>query len=397
MTVFPAADPAIHSIFSQSMARLLSAQAPGEESFLCGHCDEAVCENINPVQLQGFVYQCEACGGYCILPRQFEIPRNETAECPPRIRAVAHSRTASSLLSKLDEAIEWLASLGFNVQNTRVASYRSILNSVLESNREAGAGSRLAIEYINSYFEANEICGIYEAFSSGEYDEYLRLRLKTLCGGPVFLSDENTSSGNAARNYAFELQTAANFVLGGLDLEFDDESDVVICIDGRKVVLECKRPYREKGCGKRFSEANRQLQNRYRGDVSKNVRGIIVLDLTRVAGLDLTSPINFTFEEAAEMRTSYFKAFTAQYSSLIRKLSGSQTIGILLRISLIGRLTDYGGFVYMQDHSFVLVPGTFPRDQQTFFAVASVLRKRLSRKESDTQIAVVEEYSMPSK
>ena len=77
--------------------------------------------------------------------------------------------------------------------------------------------------------------------SSPVHDAYVKERMRIVASGPPSYTDENTLSGNRARNTAFELAIGARIVGGGLQLAHSVPSDVAVRLATRTVIIECKR------------------------------------------------------------------------------------------------------------------------------------------------------------
>ena len=72
--------------------------------------------------------------------------------------------------------------------------------------------------------------------------------------GPLLPNDEDKNS-NEARNTLFELNVAARLRRAGFIASPGIDADVECEFDGRKLFVECKRPFRERNVAKQIRKA----------------------------------------------------------------------------------------------------------------------------------------------
>lgn len=145
---------------------------------------------------------------------------------------------------------------------------------------------RIHQEHIEEMLHAEAVGGIY-AYNERLTTEEKRGRLWSLCeswefvdalsvlrrldppgllgvvaaalDGPADLYLENDRC-NVGRNRMFEITLAATFARAGISIEFGEHPDIVAEFEGRKILVECKRPLGLTGLWYNLRKAGRQLR-----------------------------------------------------------------------------------------------------------------------------------------
>lgn len=106
-------------------------------------------------------------------------------------------------------------------------------------------------------------------------------RVRKVFSGPEMQSDEKDGASGLSRNTLFELTVASFFQQSGLPIDISGISDVVSEFEGRRVVVEAKRPLTKAGTQGLVREAVGQLKKRF-PDEKGDAIGIIAISCSRI-------------------------------------------------------------------------------------------------------------------
>lgn len=187
----------------------------------------------------------------------------------------------------LQEASEWLASIGVRIESSRLEQYRGDLLALAEAT-DAESLNRTWAELgsarlSNSVFEAAEWLSIYDALAPRSNPELLdRLRL-FVKGPPDYQRERASSSSTRARDIAFELSLGARLVANGFAVHFGADADLSLDFLGYTLFVECKRPQTEGKVRSHISKALRQLARRKTSAAEPAFSvGIVALSATKL-------------------------------------------------------------------------------------------------------------------
>ncbi len=243
------------------------------------------------------------------------------------------SGSYNELDRRLDDAIQWLETLGVRIKSTRIEAYRNSYNSLLEiyRSKDEEVARRKLPELVNMLLEIHDLIEIYKGLSDAKYTEYLHPRLQELSSGPFYYTDENVSSSNYPRNTAFELLLSSRLVAGGLPLGAHNSVDIATEVEGKTILFECKRPQVDQQISRNVKKAFKQLKPRYQ---DRLVRGIVAVDITKVANPDIEV---FPYERVRQIDTwlsNAVNSFSRKHSALISE-SPPKTIAVIFRFSIV--------------------------------------------------------------
>ena len=117
-------------------------------------------------------------------------------------------------------------------------------------------------------------------FVKSQTREVIRPKLERVLIGPVIPSDEDQNS-NRGRNTLFELNLASKLWTAGLDPILGERPDLSCEIDGRLLLIECKRPASMGGARKAIAKGRDQIVR----DLKKcraGSRGVIAISLAKI-------------------------------------------------------------------------------------------------------------------
>jgi len=98
--------------------------------------------------------------------------------------------------------------------------------------------------------------------------------------GPELPTAEDDASSQA-RNLLFELNLASKLWHAGLKPELGEHPDISCVVEGKLLLIECKRPVSVRGAKERITKARKQLQ----AEIKKRpvgARGVIALSMSKI-------------------------------------------------------------------------------------------------------------------
>lgn len=278
----------------------------------------------------------------------------------------------------LDDTIEWLESLGIRVQSTRIEAYRKSYDSLLDiyqTKDEAAAASQLA-ELVFALLEIHDLIEIHKGLSDGTHDEYLRSRLAKLSSGPVRYVDENPSSGNLPRNTAFELLLSARLASAGLPLLKHSTVDIATEVDRKRVLIECKRPQSFSAIERRMKNGFSQLKKQYRNPLAGNVRGIVAIDISKIANPTMNIWRYDKPSDIGKQLGNTVQDFANTFSHTISGSGQRKTIAVIVRLSIMAAPSnDRNNIVYCQQYGINTLRSSRESDQQTAITIGRAIER----------------------
>jgi len=197
----------------------------------------------------------------------------------------------AELLQKLETALVFCENLGLGdrVEASRFKEYRtliislcSIIDSYSFDSLPAGIKKELTdrnFEYVLSLTESVELVETMDYLKTCD-KEIARVKLANILGGPLLPKDEDKNS-NEARNTLFEVSLASKIWSAGLKPSLGRLADIEIEVAGKLLLIECKRPFREKRIKRRMKEARKQIDGWVK-DRPPGSRGVIAVSVTKV-------------------------------------------------------------------------------------------------------------------
>lgn len=233
---------------------------------------------------------------------------------------------------KLDEACDWLKSIGVDYSRTRVGRYKSIL-SCLAKHQDAGTLDDFFIEYsfeewVNATHEVAELERIYEGLGSNR-DQSLSRRLSdAIKGHELYILDSDDRSG---RDFGFELAIAAKFSRAGFPVDFGHDADIKVNIEGADFFVECKRLKSEKKINKRIKEGLKQLHKRYVKSVQPiSSRGMLAISIGKILNSELGLLEGEDSNEVGLKAFSHNRKFIENYGGLWQGTKDKRTLGVVV-------------------------------------------------------------------
>ncbi len=292
-----------------------------------------------------------------------------------RIHGAPHFRRFSfeQTLEDLEQAVRWIEGHGRSVDPTRIGRYRKDLRRAIEqlasgelkalfkSGDDAEKGKVFAA-ILTSQYEVGEFISIYNGLKTlaASVDQH---KLRALLSGPISYLDEAPSSA-AARNTAFELIVAARLGEIGLKPALVPPADILVPFRSTQLVVECKRPQNLGSVEGNIEDAFGQLRERYGTTPTPSLRGIAAIDVTKAVNPNFHRLRAASLADLDAQLGGALETFARKYGGSWLSKAPPGTIGVLLRISMIGELQDSQLPVYTQNYLFISLarPGSLDNE-----------------------------------
>ncbi len=260
--------------------------------------------------------------------------------------------TWEEILGRLDSVLDLCRSLRLEgaVAGSRFLKHRERLSSLIDRLNQWGQAAARELydsdrlSHIVALTEAGEVAAI-EPFLRACSPETIKPKLRHVLGGPVLPNEEDENS-NQARNILFELNLAAKLSAGGLSPELGDRPDLTCEVEGKKLLIECKRPLTEQDARTRIRKAWTALQREARKE-GPGVRGVIALSVTK-----LINPGGAIFSGANESDArNGLKNLLFQTTDLLSNAwgrPGTRVVGVIFHVITPAFLEDSKMLVLQQ-------------------------------------------------
>jgi hypothetical protein len=272
--------------------------------------------------------------------------------------------TFESLLDKYKDVCAWFTDLGFNYAATRYGAYLKNIQKLNEWSKGNDIFCNVKNEelanfigtLLNSHIEANEIIRVYSDIHALNSQEYIEQVKKVISGQELRANVEK----DQARDFLFELSTAARFLRAGYSVSLSGVCDIVVDLpDGTLLFVECKRVKSIKKLSKNMKTAAQQLDKRIKNSGSYKNIGIIAVNIT-----DLLPKTSIHPSDDMQMAISYHRGMAGRFAleNVESFASGhkKKIIGVLCESS-ISKLIISGGVAYSR-HT-----GNIPYEKSIFF------------------------------
>jgi hypothetical protein len=171
---------------------------------------------------------------------------------------------------------KWLREHNVGLSQSRLLAVINTLEEVIRRGEEFNIDGQTYLQFREDICDAMSYMDVYAFLQTIDLSNEMIMKIRRAVKAPQISDEESDEKGG--RNYLFELQLAAFFnnsgpnVVGFDDIEFD--------VEGRQILIECKRPVSKRQIGRRIRGAYNQLANNYRNDYAK---GFIAISADKVA------------------------------------------------------------------------------------------------------------------
>jgi len=282
----------------------------------------------------------------------------------------------NELNEAVQQASDWLSSIGIDVAGTRMSEYRKNITLLVDL---LGRGNRddlnrLYPTMVNSLYEANEWINIYRGLETVK-NENLIAKLEELLKGPEWFIDEKiSSSSNRSRNIAFELIITSRIAARGIQPDFATPADLAFPLNAKKLIVECKRPQSTSAVEKNIKAATKQLNRRFQTSIARNLRGIVAIDISKVGNpsfkmLEVQNTASLDLHLSQSI-TSFIDSFGHLWDGKKHK----KIVGMLVRFTGMALLKDMNMLTYFQQWGLDPLPRAGSADHDTAIKIGEVFR-----------------------
>ncbi len=251
------------------------------------------------------------------------------------------SKTYIAESAKLDDACEWLESLGINFSRTRVGKYKALF-ATLARHQLANTLDAFYEEYtfellVNAAHEVAELIRIYEGLNSHRDASFVTRLCEALKGHELYVLDNNDRSG---RDFSLELSIAAKFACAGFSINFDHDADLKTEICGLPFYVECKRIKSASKVKQRLKDGLKQLHTRYvKSDRPADARGILVASIGKTINSELGLLEAEDPKSLGEMAFRHNRAFIETHRRHWQTKIDRRTLGVAVILDTPGIIT----------------------------------------------------------
>jgi hypothetical protein len=258
-----------------------------------------------------------------------------------QIHGNLHKADLESMFIAFKAACEWLTLTGVPSKVTRYGKYEKVFSVFFDSmNRRVSNANLIQYKaaFENAYLEANELVRLHSDLCNLNSQEFIQ-QIEFVASGQEFRA---TIDNDQARDFLFELSTAARFIRAGFSVSLSSISDIVVnLISGAELHVECKRLKSPKRVEKNLQKSISQLAERMQRAPSGSF-AMSALDFT-----DLIPPrpdyVLSNFGEIAPYHAERLKKTLEKY----RRAFGQ----VKSEIWNIGTLCQSSGMYYVNDVS----------------------------------------------
>jgi hypothetical protein len=287
--------------------------------------------------------------------------------------------TWDQLVTKVDRTLDFCRSLDLRaeVEASRFLRHRERVAILAE--RLMKDGNEGAMEAYNSD-RLSSIVALTEIAELGNIGSFLRAcdpaglqsKLRAILGGPDLPSDEDENS-NYARNILFELNLGAKLWEGGVSPKLGDRPDLTCELQGKKLLVECKRALTKRGAQQRLRKAWKDLSALV-GHERPGTRGIVALSLSKLIN---PGDAIFYFADEASARSGLGEILSEK-ADLLRESwvrSGTKVIGAMFHVITPAFLEDTKILALQQRTHGVALATIGTLDEQVFRELVGCLSK----------------------
>ena len=281
--------------------------------------------------------------------------------------------TYASIRANLDEVLGLCGRLSLNtqVEGSRFVGYRAILDRLIENLDRRAASNDDTMRIGVALVESAELADLLPYLVTVSPD-VLTPKLREILRGPFLPVDEDQNS-NQARNVMFELTLASKLWGAGLAPEIGEHPDLRCEIEGRLLLIECKRALSERGLPGLIQRADHQLRRHSTG-VTAASHGIVALSVSRIVN-EGDKVLAFSDERRASEKLSGDLERLANEASITLRSGGSnQIVGAVFNIVTPARQREDGLIVRVDETLLMPLATPGSTEDRAFRAFGKAIR-----------------------
>jgi hypothetical protein len=264
-------------------------------------------------------------------------------------------RDLKDFLGLYRDTCEWFTSIGFEWAGTRYGTYEKHFydfERAAESGDEPSVNIDVKRAFDNSYLEANEIVRVYSDLKHIDQSGFHEQLKKVLSGQEYRGQVDN----DQARDFLFELSTAARFLRAGFEVELTGVCDIVAEIPEGTLYIECKRMKSLNKIPKNIKKATEQIKKRIGRNPSTKLLGLVAANVT-----DLVISPTFLSPDSPEAATELHRTLSnkflgEQFRELTPKSTSKRLLGTMVESSSMWYLSErspVSGLAYTRHTNFI--------------------------------------------
>ncbi|MEW8383996.1 MAG: hypothetical protein AB2705_22320 [Candidatus Thiodiazotropha sp.] len=263
---------------------------------------------------------------------------------------------------ELNDAIEWLTSLGVVPNRGRFGLYNKTLQKLFRSHKEdRNQGYSDFPKMANAIYEVFDLIEIHKGLSDISQDEISKLANFYQKGVEEYTKENPDKSGNMPRNTAFELLISSKLHVSNIDIDLTSISDTSGQFENNHLLVECKRLQSENNIQRNIKDAKSQLKKKIFNPVKSRTCGVIALDFTKLLNPDFGLLVKNNEEEAQEWLNSATDHFIKEYQKYWTKSLGRNILGVLTYFSLLAVIEDKMLLTHCKQYAFCHASDLTPR------------------------------------
>jgi hypothetical protein len=260
--------------------------------------------------------------------------------------------------NELNDAMEWLNSLGITPNNGRFCLYNKALCELFSNYKESKTnGFNNLPKMVNAIYEVFDLIEIHKGLSNITQKEISKLAKFYQKGVEEYTNEKTKNSGNKARNTAFELLVSSKLHISSIDVNLTTISDISSQFENNHLLIECKRLQSENNIQKNIKDAKYQLKNKIHNPTKSRTCGIIALDFTKLLNPNfdlLVTKNDQATQKCLDEKTDYF---VENYQKYWNKNLGRNVLGVLTYFSLMAVIEDKMLLTHCKQFTFCQASG----------------------------------------
>jgi hypothetical protein len=196
--------------------------------------------------------------------------------------------TWDRILAGLDQVLDLCRSLDLEeeVAQSRFHHHRELLVGLTQQFRDGGHAAAMEhyntdrLAHVVALAESHELVLLDLFLRANASSDILQRKLREALDGPVLPTEEDKNT-NHGRNILFELNLAAKLWTVGIMPTLGEHPDLSCEIDGKKLLIACKRPLTDFGGRNTIRDAWTSLVRQSKKD-RPGTRGVIALSIGKL-------------------------------------------------------------------------------------------------------------------
>jgi hypothetical protein len=262
-----------------------------------------------------------------LTPAEFALIPITTRE------AYSNKHIYQILIDRLIGLEQMLVARGFEGPIARIQFHLRILAQLQSTPRIADD------QTLWSLVEATELADIYCTLPKLEW-RLLKEKFGRALNGPLHPQEE-TAESSLARNTMFELFLCGYLNHKGIAADICDNPDISCAIGGRRVFIQCKRPFSRKSTRSNIRDALGQLSKDLDAARDTRNRGVVAISLSHAVNPD---EMHMQVKTQRDINRAIATVITPVGNSMYHLLKGPRIVGISFSVTVPVFVSDINEF-----------------------------------------------------